>query len=751
MSVDRAGLLAVLLFGLAGSAGAQPAQPVLTAANIHIARATGAIHVDGDLSDEAWRAATRVEKWYEIQPGDNTEPPVRSVGYLAYDDRFLYVAFEFDDPQPQAIRAPFGDHDSVQGSSTDFGGIFVDSLNTRRGGVEFFVSPHNIQYDAVTDDATGENSSPDFFWDSATKITDRGWTLEMRIPFSSLRYKGGDLNEWGVILFRNYPRTYRYQITSVPIPRGSNCTMCHEHSLIGLEGLPAGGHVVLAPYVSASATTTPEGDVLGAPLNNTDGRGRAGLDVKFSPNADTAVDATVKPDFSQIESDTAQISANERFALFYPEKRPFFLEGVDLLQTPIQAVYTRTITDPTAGGRVTGKAAGVRYTALVARDDGGGSAILPGPYESSFAPQDFSSTVFVGRAKRDIGGSFVGALIADREATPVDAHNRVLGPDFEWRPSKADVLTGQWLFSDTRTPDRPEVADEWDGRHLTGGALQTYWNHNTRHLDWYGRYTDISDGFRADTGFVPQVGYREAQGSTGWSVHPKGLITRQRTFFNVQYQVDRAGNVITENILPGFGMDTKWNGFLQFRYFNDRTRAGTELIGRQQFGYTAEFSPTRRIARLIADSNMGQEIDFANGRPAHGLTLNLRATLQPTDHLALDLIQDSRTLHVDVNGSRQRLFVERVSRVKGTYTFTARLFVRAIGQYVSTTRDPSLYLSPVDARSGRFSGSALFAYKLNWQSVMFAGYGNDRVLSDQGNLEPFDRQFFVKLSYAFQR
>ena len=748
MGMERAALPVILLLGLTGSAHAQP---VLSTANLKIARASGPIHVDGDLSDEAWRTATRIEKWYEVQPGDNTDPPVKSVGYITYDDRFLYVAFDFEDPQPGAIRAPFGDHDSLEGVNTDFGGVFIDSLNTRRAAVEFFVSPHNIQYDAVTDDATGENSSPDFFWDSATKITTRGWTLEMRIPFSSLRYKRGDPQQWGIILLRNYPRTFRYQFSSVPLPRGSNCVVCHADALTGLGGLPAGGHVVLAPYASASAAATPQGDVLGAPLNHTDARGRAGFDVKYGPNANTAIDATVKPDFSQIESDTAKISANERFALFYPEKRPFFLEGVDLLQTPIQAVYTRTITDPIWGGRITGKAGGVRYTALVAEDAGGGTVILPGANGSSFAPQDFSSTVFVGRAKRDIGRSFIGAILADREATSVDAHNRVLGPDFEWRPTAADVVTGEWLFSDTRTPDTPDVADEWNGQALTGGALQTYWNHNTRHLDWFGRYTDITDGFRADTGFVPQVGYREAEGSAGWSVHPKGAISRQRTFVNAQYQIDRAGNVITENVEPGFGMDTKWNGFVQLRYTNDRTRAGTELIGRQQFGYTLQFSPTRRIARLSVDSTMGEDIDFANARPARGITLDLQATLQPTDHLAVDLIANSRTLHVDAVTPDQRLFTERVSRVKGTYTFTARLFVRVIGQYVSTTRDPSLYSSAVDARSGDFSGSALFAYKLNWQSVMFVGYGNDRELSQQGHLEPLDRQFFVKLSYAFQR
>src|SRR3954469_13393476 len=398
------------------------AQAPAASADVHAVRTTGTIKIDGDLSEAAWRTATPVEKFYEIQPGDNVEPPVKSVGYLLYDDHFLYVGLDFRDPEPGKIRAPLGDHDAISGNSMDFGGVFLDSLDSGRTGVEFFVTAANVQYDAVTDDASGENSAPDFFWDSAGKATSRGWSAEMRIPFSSLRYKHGDPQHWRIIVFRNYPRAFRHQIASVPFPRGINCTMCRASGLTGLEGLPSGNHLVAAPYASASAAAKPAGDVAGAPLESGSPHARAGLDVKYSPNAGTAFDATIKPDFSQIESDTAQISANERFALFFPEKRPFFLEGVDLLQTPIQAVYTRTITDPDWGARITGSRAGLRYTALVTRDAGGGTAIIPGPYDSSSAPQDFASTVFVGRVKKGLGRSFIGGLVTARDASDEDAH-----------------------------------------------------------------------------------------------------------------------------------------------------------------------------------------------------------------------------------------------------------------------------------------------------------------------------------------
>jgi len=742
----------------AASAGPAVAQSSLVGDTFHISRATSPIKIDGDLSDESWRSATRVDKWYEVQPGDNNEPPVKNVGFLTFDDRFLYVGFEFDDPSPGAIRAPFGDHDSVNGNYSDFAGIFIDPLNSGRTATEFFVTPRNVQYDAVTDDASGENSSPDFFWDSAAKITDHGWTLEIRIPFSSLRYKNVDPQTWGIILFRNYPRQSRYQFFSARLPKNSNCLVCRENRLVGLEHLPAGGHIVVAPYINSAVAARVPNDEDGHPLLGErlarDSKSHVGVDVKYTPNANNAMDLTIKPDFSQVESDTAQISANERFALFYPEKRPFFLEGVDLFQTPFQAVYTRTITSPEWGGRVTGKEGGIRYTALVTQDEGGGSAILPGPNSSSSANQDFASTVFVGRAKRDIGLSFVGAMITDREGTDGTYHNRVFGPDFQWRPSASDVVTGQWLYSDSRSPDRPDLAAEWTGQGLTGNAFQTYWNHNTRHVDWSAKYADVSSGFRADTGFIPQVGYREAYAQTGWQVYPTGWVTRVRTFLNIDYQAEPSGAVITRDIEPGIGMDTKWSGFLQFRYIDNRTRAGESgpVIGRRQFGYYVQFSPSRKVSQIALNGTLGQDIDFDNARPARGPTINGELTLQPTDHLAIDIIENVRRLSVDNSlGRRVPLFTQQVQRVKGTYTLTSRMFVRLIAQYIGTTSDPTLYMTTVAARAGDFSGSALFAYKINWQSVMFVGYGDDRELSDVRRLDPLDRQFFVKLSYAFQR
>ena len=751
MMSARCILSTAVMAAITASASSASAQTSLRGETYAIARAKGAIVIDGNLSDEGWRDAVRVERWYEINPGDNIEPPVKSVGYLTYDDKFFYAGFEFDDPNPKAILAPYGDHDSIQ-NNADFGGLFLDTRNEGHTAYEFQVTAHNIQFDAVMDDnGGGENASPDFFWQSATEINDHGWTLEIRIPFSSLRYRKLDPQAWGVLLWRNYARDFRHQFTSAKMPRGGQCFVCRENPLTGLSGLPAGGHLVAAPYLSAAQAAHPTGD-LGTGLVNDPFDRKIGIDLKYTPNADNVLDGTIRPDFSQIESDTAQISTNQRFALFFPEKRPFFLEGVELLSTPIQAVYTRTIAAPDWGGRATGKLGGVNYTAIVAEDSGGGSIVVPGPNASSLAAQDFHSTVFVGRAKKDFGPSFVSMLVTDRE-NGADGHNRVIGPDAQWRAHGTETVVAQWLMSDTTTPNRPDVNAAWTGSSMKSGAGQVGWNHNTEHYDANIIYKDFGAGFRVDNGFVPQVGYRELFSETGWTFRPTGFFSRLRTFLNVDTQNERGtGALIDHWIGPGINADTRWNGFLQLRYQTDRIRAGAETFPRQQLQFYQRISPSRRLTQIGIDGFVGQDVDFINVRAGRGGTVNLNATLNGTDHLAFNLIANTTWLHVDDHaGVTRPLFTARVERLRANYTFTARSFVRLIGQYVSTDRDPALFLSPSHAHDGFFSGSALFAYKINWQSVMFFGYGDDRSLDDQRHLQKFDHQIFVKLSYAIQR
>jgi len=192
-------LAAVVLLVVCSTSVLQAAQP--QEAPERIQRAAGAITIDANLDDAGWKGALRREQWFETNPGDNTEPAMKTVGYLTYDDRFLYVAIESFDPDPRQIRAQLSDHDNISGNTDDFAGVILDTRNDGRTGLELFVTARGTQFDAVLDDATGnEDPSPDFFWDSETKITERGWIVELRVPFSSLRYKKMDPQTMGVML-----------------------------------------------------------------------------------------------------------------------------------------------------------------------------------------------------------------------------------------------------------------------------------------------------------------------------------------------------------------------------------------------------------------------------------------------------------------------------------------------------------------------------------------------------------------------
>ncbi len=714
-----------------------------------INRATGAIAVDGDLADPGWQGAAAIDRFYETQPGENAEPKARTEVWLAYDDRSLYIAVKCHDPEPAKIRAPFVERDQVVGTDDNVA-IFLDTRNDRRSAVELRVNPRGIQADGVFSDANfNEDFAPDFFYDSAARITGEGWQAELRVPFSSLRYPEKDRQEWGIRIWRNYPREYRYAFYSTPEPRGTNCYICHLAPLGGLNGLPRASSLLLVPY--AAAQDVAQAPAAGAPLGEGDGEADAGLDLKWTPSADTALDLTVNPDFSQVEADVAQIEVNERFALFFPEKRPFFLEGVDLFDTPVQAVYTRTITAPRGGLRLTGKAGRSSYTALLTQDRGGGLVVLPGAAASDFAPQDFRSWVGIGRVRHDLGGSFLG-LVATGRQIEGGGHNWVGGPDFQWR-SANDRVTGQFLWSDTRTPDRPDLAAEWDGRALSGHGLEIEWAHTTRRWEGELGYEDFGDGFRDDQGFVPQVGYRELAAFAGYNFWPEGFFRRVRPFVAASYSTDRQGELVNQRVLPSVFLSGVKNLAAELNVAFDRVRTETRTLPRTQFLYFVQVDPSRLVPRIVLQGFVGEDVDLEGERVGTGASVQATVTVRPDPHLTLDAVSAVRWLNVppEAGGARQRLFTAQVQRLKATLSFNARAFLRLIGQYVTTDRDPSLYPLPVADREGTFSGSALFSYRLNWQTALFLGYGDDRALDELGDLHRAQRSFFVKVSYAWQR
>jgi Domain of unknown function (DUF5916) len=738
-------LVTVLMLVGAGARAQEGPVPPLA-----ITRSVGELAVDGDLGDAGWQGAALQDRFFETSPGDNIPAKVATRVRFTYDDRYFYIGVEADDPEPGKIRAPFVDRDQVFGTDDNIA-ILLDTRNDRRSALELRVSPRGIQGDAVFNDANGsEDFAPDFFYDTAAKITGKGWQAEYRIPFSSLRYPKDDPQTWRVLVWRNYPRDFRYAFHSAPIPRDSNCFVCHAHELTGLTGLPSTKHLIAAPYASASGQE--QRPAIAGTEYQEETNQELGVDIKWNPTADSALDATINPDFSQIESDEAQIAANQRFALDFPEKRPFFLEGIDLFDTPIRAVNTRSITSPRWGLRGTGKLGSTGYTLLLVEDRGGGTVILPGPTFSDGALQDFRSQVAIGRVRHDLGRSFAGFLFTGREIDG-GGHNWVFGPDFQWRPTESDIVTGELLLSDTQNPERLDLHPTFDGRSSSGHAAFLSWSHQKRDYDWRLRAETYDDDFRADSGFVTQVGGSDLQASYGRRFFPeRGLFRFLRAYGVAGVQRDTDNEALGHDYFAGVFLSGRKNLQANIELHPEhQVRFGDRLLTQRYLFYFAQFDPGQRLARLAVDGSYGEQADFFNGDIGDGISVGLTATIRPTDHLEMLASFRHRSLNVSNERGSGRLFTAQIQRLKATYTFSSRQLVRVIGQLRETEFDPSLFGFPVPKQTGGFESSVLYSYKLNWQTVLFVGYGDERVLTENDDLFGTGRSVFFKISYAIQR
>lgn len=741
-------LLAVVVFAVALSnvAWAQnaPAHPAPPPINIH--RASGPITVDGDLSDAGWKDAARIDQWVEGSPGNNIPAKIKTTAYLTYDDRYFYIGIRCEDPEPKKIRAPYVERDAVLGTDDNIA-VFLDTRGERRNALELRVNPRGIQGDGFYDDAGGiEDFSPDYFYDTAAKIDEGGWSAEYRIPFSSLRYSSRNPT-WNILIWRNYPRDFRYAFYTAPVWRDANCLVCNSQPIVGLTDLPEAGHLTVAPYVSSQHLEQAT-DALGN-LNDRSLDNNVGADVKWTPSATGAVDLTINPDFSQVEADVPQITVNQRFAVFFQEKRPFFLEGFDLFNTPLQVAYTRTITSPRAGLRTTARVDDTTYTVLAADDRGGGLTIIPGAQSSDFAPEDFRSENVIGRARHELGQSFVGAILTDREISG-GGHNRVVGPDFLWRPGQSDTVSGQLLYSDTQNPNRPDLSSAWNGESLHSFAGTAVWNHLGLHRDYGLGFTQYGDNFRADLGFIPQVGYRDMNGYFALRFFPEhSKIAFLRTFAAYDHQNDLHGNTL----LSGVNLGAFAIGFHNLNLQVNLHPQEHVLFGTQQFkqsyaNWFMQIDPSRHITRLSLQGRTGEAIDFTNRVVGRGTTVAATATFRPIDRT---------TFEIDSNHEVQRnhganVYTAQVERIRALYSFSASSILRLIGQYNDVNRHVDQYPGiPVPQHSGAFLGSLLYSYKLNWQTVLYLGYGDERVLTAQNDLLKADRSLFFKVSYAIQR
>jgi len=732
---------------LAQQAPASPAPRVFPRVTFTVSRAASDIKVDGVLDEEAWKTAAVVPLPYEWAPGDNVPPPVETECLVAYDAKNLYVAFRAHDPKPSDIRAHLMDRDDTDTLiQDDHVGVMIDTFNDERRAFQFRVNPLGVQADAVFSEQDGvEDFSWDMMWSAVGRITGDGYIVEMAFPLKQLRFRAGEgAQTWGFEAFRSWPRNVRHRISSQPRDRNKGCFLCQENKIAGLAGLAQGRNVELDPTATFSRTDERE-SADAAALASGDPDAELGLTGRWSVTSSMTLNGTINPDFSQVEADVAQLDVNQRFALFYPEKRPFFLEGIDYFVTPIQSVFTRTVADPYYGAKLTGKQGGNAIGVFVTRDSLN-NLVFPANAGSADASLDDDVTTVVGRYRRDIGSSStIGALYAGREGEGY--HNRQIGADLFWRPTQSDAIRVQYIRTDTQYPQ--SVAEEYGQSEeaFAGSGTWIDYEHVTEKWAAFGSYEAYDSGFRADTGFVPRVDIRtlsgQAQrrwfrGAGAWfNTLDVGVLGLRTT--------DDGWNLTDQTVAPYVNYTGPYQ--TQFRFSVPRDLTVYEGVQYEYYRPTVNFGikPSGRSA-LSVRGRFGDGVDYANNRAATSVVQVAPAVeYRPASRVSLQLSYNLDQLSVEGG----RLYQANLGQIKALYHINVRTFVRAILQYTDISRDPDLYLFPVEQRTRRFFSQYLFSFKLNPQTVIFAGYSDNAAGMEGVDLQQQNRTFFVKLGYAW--
>ncbi len=516
----------------------------------------------------------KVTGFVQRNPHDGEKVSEETAAYLGYDQKNLYVVFVcFDDPKK--VRARMSPREDI--ADDDEVAVMFDTFHDRRRAYEFQTTPLGVQWDAIyteaSRDETGGNfdTSWDTVWDSRGKVTSRGFVVWMAIPFKSLRFPATKQQEWGIILYRGIVRknedSFWPEISSRLQGR-----LGQAATLYGLEGISPGRSIDLIPYgIMRGFRSLDTVDPYNPFFQNATAQGQAGMDAKFVIHDHFVLDLTANPDFSQVESEDPQITVNQRFEVYFPEKRPFFLENEDYFRTPFDLFFTRNIQDPSAGIRLTGKE-GPYSAGLMTSDDRAPGLAVPSfcPATSPICSDSLygdRSYFTIARVSRDIfKQSSVGAVYTDWECPTTGEFNRVGGLDTRLKFNPNWTLEGQGVVSSSNLQGlnayfygNPETTCEYNlfpfssgnasngnltnGTYYAGPADKLDLKREGLHFSYEGIYDDISPGFVTVPGFVNRVDIRDFYQLIDYRFRPKqGWIVDWGPSLNQRYVFDHEGN-----------------------------------------------------------------------------------------------------------------------------------------------------------------------------------------------------------------
>jgi hypothetical protein len=720
------------------------------AENIDLPRTVGDIHVDGVLDEGVWRDATQIELSYENDPGENTPARVETVAYLMEDGANLYIGFAASDPDPSKIRAYLRDRDTAD--NDDYVGIIIDTYNDGRRAFEFYVNPLGVQMDLANDDTANRRNafeidySWDAIWDSAGRINKDGYVVEMRIPLNQLRFPAVDGKQtWGIDLARSYPRGTKYRFSSNLRDRGINCNLCQFGEISGLENAEPGRDLEAVPTLTTTQSDYTD-DPGVEPMNSGSAKTEVGLSLRWGITPDLTANLAINPDFSQIEADAAQLEVNNRFALFFPEKRPFFLEGADYFNTLFRAVFTRTIASPEVGAKLTGKRDENTF-GVFATQDKVTNLLFPGAFESDTTTLEQSNTSFVGRYSRGFGNtSSIGGLVTVRDGNGY--HNYLASIDGRWKINDQHTLSAQHLESETQYPLDVAIEFEQPQEVFDGSATGVRYKFNSR--NWFAnlRHARLSDGFRADSGFQARVGVEKQTANFGHVWHGVDSSWWYRMRFQSQYEVTHLedGTFAGKELSARFGVGGPLQSWTQVALVSGSELDNGVLFNTQSIRFYVEAQPRGGLSFSVL-AEVGEQIDYDNTRPGDRIMLQPKVKWNINQNLLIDISSIFASLDTQEG---EKIFDASVVDARVTWQFNLRSFLRMTVQHSETSRNPDVYIDEVDANSKDVGRQLLYSYKINPQTVFFLGYSDQYVDDDSlDGLTASDRSLFMKIGYAW--
>ncbi|MFC1840040.1 DUF5916 domain-containing protein [Thermodesulfobacteriota bacterium] len=703
--------------------------------------------IDGEITEGEWSGAERVNLIYETSPSQNIPAIVDTEVFMMEDGINFYLAFIAYDPDPDKICSFYRDRDTCW--DDDLVGVVIDTFNDERRAFEFFSNPFGVQMDRINIEGSrggfgGQDNSWNAIWDSAGQVTDEGYVVEIKIPLDQLRFSGGlDKQTWGIELVRYYPRDRRHKLSNNTRDYNLSCYLCQLTKAQGFNQLEEKLNLRFVPAVTGSYSESRQNP-------NTDewqdsSKLDVGMDIRWGINQNFYLNATINPDFSQVEADSAQLDVNNTFSLFYPERREFFLEGADYFNTRANLVHTRNIGSPDYGIKLTGKS-DVHSFGLFFANDENTNFVIPGNQGSFIALLENKESLNTAyRYSLDVNrNTSLGMIFTDRRAD--DYSNTVAGIDGNVRIGSSDSVEMQLIRSHT---EYPTMIQTFYGQKpvIDDYAYHLSYRHEDNNWSWGGRYTEYGDDFRADMGFITRVDYKEYDISAGhnWRFGPESKFSRFFLGGDFEKSYDESGKKMEEMAGLRINVQGPLQSFM-FAGFNIGERFyNGKYFDEKSFFIFGHIRPSGNL-EIGADISFGDSIDYFNTRLGKEFSVGPQINMHLGKHFQMVLQHNFQKMEID----GKKLYSTNLSDLRLIYQFGIRSFLRIILQYSDTKRDKALYIFDVDSRSKNLTSQVLYSYKINPQTRFFIGYSDTGYQDDEmSKIGKTNRTLFTKFSYAW--